>query len=122
MENIKKKIILAEDDSTFSMLLKFRLEEEGFLIFQIDDGLKVINLINKVSPDLFICDIMLPNISGLEIVEKIKQNKKYKFPILIISNANQGIISNKIMELGANDFLSKPFNLKELISKIKNLL
>ncbi|WP_298115623.1 response regulator transcription factor [Flavobacterium sp.] len=126
MEKLKiaerKKIVIAEDDSTFAMLLKFRLDEEGFMTFIANDGTQALDLIKEVNPDIFISDIMLPQISGLEVLEQIKQNNSFTFPTLIISSAGQETMVMRAFELGANDFLSKPFSINELIIRIKKTL
>jgi len=70
--NNKKKIVLAEDNSTLSLLLKFKLEKEGYEVLVAEDGKKAIELIEKHNPNLILTDIMMPFVSGLEVISHIR--------------------------------------------------
>tara|TARA_R110001583_G_scaffold25521_9_gene92243 strand:- start:10728 stop:11090 length:363 start_codon:yes stop_codon:yes gene_type:complete len=117
-----KTIVLAEDNSTLSLLLKFRLEKEGYKFFPAEDGKKAIELIEEHKPDLILTDIMMPFISGLEVISHVRNNLNMKIPIIVFSSAGQEEIVLKAFNLGANDFMSKPFSPNELVIRIKRLL
>ncbi len=118
----KKKIVLAEDNSTLSLLLKFRLEKEGYELLIAEDGKKAIELIEAHSPHLILSDIMMPYISGLEVISHVRNKLKMQIPIIVFSSAGQEEMVLKAFNLGANDFMGKPFSPNELVIRVKRLL
>jgi len=120
--NDKKKIVLAEDNSTLSLLLKFRLEKEGYELLMAEDGKKAIELIEKHNPELILTDIMMPFISGLEVISHVRNKLKVQTPIVVFSAAGQEEMVLKAFNLGANDFMGKPFSPNELVIRVKRLL
>jgi DNA-binding response OmpR family regulator len=116
------KIVLAEDNTTLSLLLKFRLEKEGFELFMAKDGNEAVSLIEKVMPDLIITDIMMPFISGLEVISHVRNKLESTIPIIVFSAAGQEEMVLKAFSLGANDFMGKPFSPNELMIRVKRLL
>lgn len=117
-----QKIVLAEDNSTLSLLLKFRLEKEGFNLFMAKDGKEAIELIEENNPDLIITDIMMPFISGLEVISHVRNKLESETPIIVFSAAGQEEMVLKAFNLGANDFMGKPFSPNELMIRVKRLL
>lgn len=118
----RKKIILAEDNSTLSLLLKFRLEKEGFATLIAENGKIAIELIEQHEPELILTDIMMPFISGLEVISHVRNKLNMKTPIIVFSSAGQEEMVLKAFNLGANDFMGKPFSPNELIIRVKRLL
>ncbi len=119
----KKKIVLAEDNSTLSLLLKFRLQKEGFELFIAADGKQAIELIEEHKPELILSDIMMPYISGLEVISHVRNKLEMKeVPIIVFSAAGQEEMVLKAFNLGANDFMGKPFSPNELVIRVKRLL
>lgn len=116
------KIVLAEDNTTLSLLLKFRLEKEGFQLFIAKDGKEAITLIEEETPDLIITDIMMPFISGLEVISHVRLKLNIDTPIIVFSAAGQEEMVIKAFNLGANDFMGKPFSPNELMIRVKRLL
>ena len=117
-----KKIVLAEDNSIFLLLLKFRLEKEGYKILTAVDGKEAIELIEQHSPELILTDIMMPFVSGLEVISHVRNKLKMKTPIIVFSSAGQEEIVLKAFDLGATDFMSKPLSPNELVIRVKRLL
>lgn len=117
-----KKIVLAEDNSTLSLLLKFRLEKEGYKLFIAADGKEAIEMIEQHDPELILTDIMMPFISGLELISHVRNNLNKQTPIIVFSAAGQEEIVLKAFNLGANDFMGKPFSPNELVIRVKRLL
>ncbi|WP_291098880.1 MULTISPECIES: response regulator transcription factor [unclassified Flavobacterium] len=117
-----KKIVLAEDNSILSLLLKFRLEKEGYKLLIALDGKEAIELIEKHNPDLILTDIMMPFISGLEVISHVRNKLNRQTPIIVFSAAGQEEIVLKAFNLGATDFMSKPFSPNELVIRVKRLL
>jgi len=118
----RKKILLAEDNSTLSLLLKFRLEKEGYELFMAVDGKEAVDIIDKHSLDLIITDIMMPFISGLEVISYIRNKLELDIPIIVFSSAGQEEMVLKAFDLGANDFMGKPFSPNELVIRVKRQL
>jgi DNA-binding response OmpR family regulator len=117
-----KKIVLAEDNSTLSLLLKFRLEKEGYKLLVAADGKEAIELIEEQDPELILTDIMMPFISGLEVISHVRNKLKKQTPIIVFSAAGQEEMVLKAFNLGANDFMGKPFSPNELVIRVKRLL
>ncbi|MDH3381161.1 MAG: response regulator transcription factor [Flavobacteriaceae bacterium] len=119
---MKEKVLLAEDDKTLSLLLKFRLEKEGYETFMASDGNEAQKLIESSKPDIILTDIMMPFSSGLEVISFVKDTLKRDTPIIVFSAAGQEEMVLKAFNLGATDFMSKPFSPNELIMRIKRIL
>jgi len=120
--NDKKKIVLAEDNSTLSLLLKFKLEKEGYEVLVAEDGKKAIELIEEHNPNLILTDIMMPFVSGLEVISHVRNKLKLETKIIVFSAAGQEEMVLKAFSLGASDFMAKPFSPNELTIRIKRLL
>lgn len=117
-----KKIVLAEDNTALSMLLKFKLEKEKYELFIAEDGKSAIELIKRHSPDIILTDIMMPFISGLELTSYVRNELNKTTPILVFSAAGQEKIVLQAFDLGANDFMCKPISVNELLIRIRRLL
>ena len=117
-----KKVVLAEDNSLLLLLLKFRLQKEGYEILTATNGKEALELIQEHKPELVLTDIMMPFVSGLEIISHVRNKLKLETPIIIFSAAGQEEIVIKAFDLGATDFMSKPISPNELIIRVKKLL
>lgn len=117
-----KKIVIAEDNTLLSSLLKFRLEKEGYKLLIAENGKDAIELIEQHQPELILTDIMMPFISGLEVISHVRNKLNMASPIIVFSAAGQEEIVLKAFNLGATDFMSKPFSPNELVIRIKRLL
>lgn len=118
----KNKIILAEDNSTLSLLLKFRLEKEGFEVLVAADGKEAVEFIEGHQPDLVLTDIMMPFYSGLEVISHLRNKLNKQTPVIVFSSAGQEEMVLKAFSLGASDFMTKPFSPNELVIRVKRLL
>lgn len=114
------KILIVDDEKLFVKGLKYSLEQDGYLIDTSFDGNEALEKVKKKSYDLIILDLMLPGMDGLEVCQKIRQN--YQVPIIMLTARGEDI--NKILglEYGADDYLTKPFNILELKARIKAIL
>lgn len=117
----RHKIVLAEDNSTLSLLLKYKLEKEGYELLIAADGKQAIDLVESYNPDLILTDIMMPYFSGLEVISHVRNKLNKKTPIVVFSSASQEDMVLKAFSLGASDFMTKPFSLNELVIRIKRL-
>ncbi len=120
----QKYTIFAVDDNENNLkILKMILEKEGYLVETLHDGTRAISLINEKRPDLILLDVLMPGVDGFEICRAIKENEATKrTPIIIISALNQLDDKIKGIELGADEFLTKPINKRELLTRVKMLL
>lgn len=116
-----KKIVLAEDNSILLLLLKFQLEKEGYKLLTAVNGKEAVDLIEEHNPDLILTDIMMPFISGLEVISHVRNKLNLKTPIIVFSSAGQEEMVLKAFDLGATDFMSKPLSPNELVIRIKKL-
>lgn len=117
-----KKIVLAEDNSILSLLLKFKLEKEGYNLLIAINGKEAIELIEEHQPDMILTDIMMPFVSGLEVISHVRNKLSLQTPIVVFSSAGQEEMVLNAFNLGATDFMSKPFSPNELIIRTKRLL
>ncbi|MCK4650775.1 sigma-54-dependent Fis family transcriptional regulator [Candidatus Babeliales bacterium] len=116
--NSSPLLLIVDDETTILKTLKEALEDENYRVATLSDGQKTIDLIGKLIPDLVLLDIFMPNCNGIELMQKIKKeypNQK----IIIISGFGNIPIAIKAIKKGAIDFIEKPLNLDEILSKIK---
>lgn len=119
----QKIVILAEDDRTIARLIIFKLEKEGFKVIHFLNGESVVDMVSKILPDIVILDVMMPIQDGISILKEIKASPKTKhIPVVILSAKGQEKDIIKGMEIGASDYISKPFSPSELIVRIKRIL
>jgi DNA-binding response OmpR family regulator len=118
-----KKIVLIEDDTDLFALLKYNLEKEAFAIAGSQTGKGAVELCRRERPDLIILDIMLPDSDGLEICKGIRNNSDLAGVPIIFLTARVSETDRILgLELGANDYIVKPFFIRELIARVKNQL
>lgn len=119
----KQKILLIEDEEDIVSLIELQAEISGYKLISEADGLNGFNAVVKEKPDLVILDIMLPGMSGLDVCRKIKTNPQLKnIPVIIISARGEEIDVVLGLELGADDYVTKPFSPKVLFSRIRAVL
>jgi DNA-binding response OmpR family regulator len=115
-----KKIALIEDDSDLFALLKYNLEKEGYRVVGQETGKGVIELCRRERPDLAILDIMLPDFDGLDICKAIRSHPELSSVPIIFLTARASEADRILgLELGANDYMVKPFSVRELVARIK---
>jgi len=119
----KTKILLIEDEEDIASLIRLQAELEGYKISVESDGLNGFMAVEKDHPDVIVLDIMLPGLNGLEVCRKIRSNPDLNdIPIIIISAKTEELDVVLGLELGADDYVAKPFSLKVLFSRIKAVL
>ncbi len=115
-----RKIALIEDDADLYALVKYNLEKEGFAVIGAQTGRGVVDLCRRERPDLILLDVMLPDSDGLELCKAIRQNPELAHLPIIFLTARASETDRIVgLELGANDYIVKPFFIRELIARIK---
>jgi len=115
------KVLICEDEEIMLTALQYRLRKHGFEIVVAKDGKEALEMIQQDPPNVLIADIMMPYMSGLELVEYVRQNLKSTLPIIIISALEQDDTVLEAFRCGVNDFIVKPFKPIELILRIKKI-
>lgn len=115
---MSKKILIVEDDLKISNLVRLYLQKEGYEVDQVSDGAKVLEHFKRFNPDLVILDLMLPHVDGLTVLKNIRQ--KSDVYVLILSAKGEELDRVLGLELGADDYMTKPFSAKELVSRVKS--
>lgn len=117
------KILIAEDETMTLKMLSMKLQKDGYEVIKVEDGRGAIEYLEKEGcPDMVITDIMMPFFSGLEVVEKIRKELKSKIPIIVLSAMGQEESVSSAFALGADDYITKPFNPNELSLRVKRLI
>ncbi|TNE80201.1 MAG: response regulator transcription factor [Bacteroidetes bacterium] len=119
---MSKRILVADDEALITKTIKFRLQREGYEILTASDGKEAMELLDKEHVDLVVTDLLMPVHSGLEIIQKVKGTMQQKIPVIVLSAA--GLEKNVVeaFNIGADDFVTKPFSPEELSLRIKKLL
>ena len=118
-----KKILIVEDESDLIKLLKYNLEKEGFKVSYATDGSLALAEVRREAPDLVILDLMLPGLDGLEVCRQLRRNDRFaRIPVLILSARSEEADRVVGLELGADDYVTKPFSMREVIARVRALL
>ncbi|MGY3702949.1 response regulator YycF [Vagococcus martis] len=112
-----KKILVVDDEKPISDIVKFNLTKEGYEVFTAFDGEEAVEMVDEVTPDLIILDLMLPKKDGLEVCRDVR--KKYDTPIIMVTAKDSEIDKVLGLELGADDYVTKPFSNRELVARVK---
>lgn len=116
----KKLIYVVEDEKHIQELIGFNLKENGYDVKCFDNGEVMLDECKNQKPDLFILDIMLPGIDGLEICRRIKENSAFKkIPIIMLTAKSDEFDKVLGLELGAEDYITKPFSVREFTARVK---
>ena len=114
---VNKRILIVDDEKNIVDILKYNLEKEGFDTIEAYDGEQAINLALNHNPDLILLDVMLPKFDGFTVCRKLRQS--ISTPILMLTAKEEEVDKVLGLELGADDYITKPFSTRELIARIK---
>jgi two-component system, OmpR family, response regulator VicR len=112
-----KKILVVDDEKPIADILQFNLKKEGYEVYCAYDGNEALKKIEEVKPDLILLDIMLPEKDGMEVCREVR--KKYEMPIIMLTAKDSEIDKVLGLELGADDYVTKPFGTRELLARVK---
>lgn len=119
---MKNKILIVDDEAHIRELLKFNLESNGFMAIEAETGEEALQSISK-EIDLVLLDYMLPGIDGMGVLRELKNSKAYhQIPVIMLTARQSELDTVLGLELGADDYISKPFRLRELIARVKTVL
>ena len=113
-----KNVLVIEDDKSISELIDIHLKDMSYNVTQVYDGKEGLNKANENSYDLIVLDLMLPNLNGLEICKELRKQENYT-PVLMLTAKSEEFDKVLGLELGADDYLTKPFAIRELIARVK---
>lgn len=116
----KELILVVDDDSNIVSLLKYTLEREGYSVIDACDGEKAVEMARLERPDIILLDIMLPKLSGNDVVRQIRKDSNV--PIIMVSAKGEETDKVVGLEIGADDYVAKPFSPRELVARIKAVL
>ena len=112
-------ILIVDDDALTLEAIQYRLKDQGYSVATAEDGVKALEIIEKQDLNLIICDIMMPNMSGLGLLSLLKQFYFNKIPVILISSLDKSDIILSSLSLGAQVFIAKPLNYDELLIRVK---
>ena len=119
----KQRVLIVEDELEIAELIRFHLDREGFETAVVASGKAAIDSINRRRPDLVLLDLMLPDLDGLEVCRQLKWHEQHRtIPVLIVSAKGEETDVVTGIELGADDYVTKPFSPKVLMARVKNVL
>ena len=117
------RILVVDDEDSIRELVKYNLDKAGYIVECQSDGLKALKQIVENPPGLLILDLMLPGMDGLEICRELRQNEKTRdLPVIMLAAMTEEIDRVVGLEIGADDYLTKPFSPRELVARVKSLL
>lgn len=114
---MSKKILVVDDEKSIVDILKLNLQNEGYTVFEAYDGEEAVLKASEVEPDLILLDVMLPKLDGFSVCKKIRETSAV--PILMITAREEEVDKVLGLELGADDYITKPFSVRELMARIK---
>jgi DNA-binding response OmpR family regulator len=117
------RVLIVEDDRDIAELVQYNLAADGLEVTIVSDGRPALSELFKGGFDLLVLDLMLPTVSGLEVCKAVRGNPAFgQLPILIMTARGEDSIRDLVLSMGANDYLAKPFNPRELVAHVRALL
>lgn len=117
------KVLIVEDEEALVTLLRYNLDKQGYETAAVMDGNDVLDSVKTIKPDLILLDWMLPNMSGVEICQALRQNVRFKhIPVIMLTARGEEADKVNAFAYGADDYMTKPFSLPELMARIRALL
>ncbi len=114
---LDKKVLVVDDEKPISDIIRFNLEQEGYEIDVAFDGEEALKKVYQFQPNLIILDLMLPKLDGFQVCRKIREN--FNIPIIMLTAKEEEVDKVLGLELGADDYITKPFGMRELIARVK---
>lgn len=120
---MSKKILVVDDESHMVRLVQFNIEKAGYCVITASNGREALEILEKENVDLIIVDMMMPEIDGLELCKHLKEHPKWKtYPVIMLTAKAQLTDKLSSKEVGVKTYITKPFNIKELVTAIEETL
>ncbi len=120
---MNEKVLIVDDELNILELLDFNLKKEGYEVMRADSGEKAVALLDQIRPDIVLLDQMLPGLDGLGVLKKMRANESMSdIPVIMVTARSEEIDKIIGLELGADDYITKPFSMRELLARVKALL
>jgi phosphate regulon transcriptional regulator PhoB len=120
---MSKKILIVDDEKDIADLISYNLEKEGFATIKVYDGESALELVKAKKPDMVLLDLMLPGIRGMEVCRFIRKNPETEtLPIIMLTAKGDQVDKILGFEMGTDDYITKPFNVRELIARVRSVL
>lgn len=118
-----KKIVLAEDEPQIARLIEFKLKKEGYQVTWKENGEEALKAIKADKPDLILLDVMMPVMDGYEVLRRLKEDENLRsIPVVMLTARAQERDVVKGIDMGAEDYITKPFHPAELLARVKRIL
>lgn len=114
---MSQKILVVDDERPIAEIIKYNLQKEGYEVQTVYDGEEAVKAVHKMKPDLVVLDVMLPKKNGFEILKEIRM--EYVMPVLMLTAKEEEMDKITGLELGADDYITKPFSTKEVVARVK---
>lgn len=115
--SVSQKVLIVEDEKPIAEIIKFNLEKEGYTVEVAHDGEQALHKVVQMIPDIILLDVMLPKMDGFQVCRKIREN--FYMPILMITAKEEEVDKVLGLEMGADDYITKPFGMRELLARVK---
>lgn len=114
---MKQKILVIDDEKAIVDIIKFNLEKDGYSVFAAYNGVEGLTEIKKINPDMVILDVMMPKKDGFQVLKELRVD--YNFPVIMLTAKEEELDKVLGLELGADDYMTKPFSMRELMARVK---
>ena len=114
---MSQKILVVDDERPIAEIIKYNLQKEGYEVQTVYDGEEAVKAVHKMKPDLVVLDVMLPKKNGFEILKEIRM--EYVMPVLMLTAKEEEMDKITGLELGADDYITKPFSTKEVVARVR---
>ena len=123
MVGFGKKVLIVEDGPPLNRMIQFLFTSKGYSTEYAYNGIEALEILKKTTPDAIILDLMMPEMDGYELCETLKKNKQYKeTPIIVLSALNADKNRDRLISMGASDYIEKPFISADLLEKVSAAL
>jgi DNA-binding response OmpR family regulator len=122
-EDRNNSVLLVEDEEHIRLVVEYNLKREGFEVYSAEDGLSALEIARKIIPDIILLDWMLPGMNGLEVLTELKHDERTEhIPVFMLTAKGMASDVARALEMGADDYITKPFNPRQLGETIKKKL
>ncbi len=118
----RPRVLVADDDGDIRDLVAFKLTQAGFDVTCVGDGLDAWDVFVDSPPDLFVLDVMMPGMSGLDLLVKVREAAQFRIPVLLLSGRSRDADVDAGFAAGADDYVVKPFSPRELVHRVNGIL